>query len=232
MNYPDKQLEVISYVVDVLGGEIKEVVRNKTAIKRVYVKLLGKNIVFDNMDLKGIPFGISVVKFKEMMAKLAIELNMLVAMNGELWINSWDTRGFDYLENCGLYDGYESTNVEESLIKDKIIDKYDFEFKVKSRSKLHKNVIKDIKLNNIIKYKPNIKNLLYEKAKEFKLDKYRNLFISIIKEKSEIEYSEFMKMFNVYKQDENFKIERELNKRYQDRVINELNKEYKHNRDG
>ncbi len=232
MNYPDKQLEVISYVVDVLGGEIKEVVRNKTAIKRVYVKLLGKNIVFDNMDLKGIPFGISVVKFKEMMAKLAIELNMLVAMNGELWINSWDTRGFDYLENCGLYDGYESTNVEESLIKDKIIDKYDFEFKVKSRSKLHKNVIKDIKLNNIIKYKPNIKNLLYEKAKEFKLDKYRNFFISIIKEKSEIEYSEFMKMFNVYKQDENFKIERELNKRYQDRVINELNKEYKHNRDG
>ena len=250
MNYPNRQLEVIDYVVNVLGGEINEVVKNKTAIKRVYVKILGKDIVFDNVDLNGVPFGTSVVKFKEMMSKLAIKLNMLVAMNDELWIDSRDTNGFSYLVNCGLYNGYGSANVKKSVIKNKTIDKYDFEFKVKSRSKIHKNtehvygftlykvncdikvdrIIKDIKLENIISYEPNIKKLVYEKAKEFKLDKYRDLFISAVKEKGDMEYYEFMKMFNVYKHDENFKIEEELSKRYQSRVVNELNKEYRNSK--
>lgn len=252
MNYPDRQLEVINHVVNVLGGEIREVVKNKSTIKRVYAKILGKDIVFDNIDLNGVPFGISVVKFKEMMAKLATELNMLVAMNDELWVNSWDTKSFSYLVNCGLYNGFGPTNVKESAIENKIIDKYDFEFRVKSRSKLHKNeehiyrftlykincdikvdrIIRDNKLENIISYKPNIKKLTQEKVKEFKLNEYRDLFINAVKEISETEYDEFMKMFNIYKQDENFKIERELSRRYQDRVINELNEEYVSNRDG
>jgi len=248
MNYPEKQLEAISYVVNVLDGEMIEVIKNKSVVKRIYATDVPKDIPFKSIS----PNTTSITEFKEMMAELAIELNMLVAMNHELWVNSWDTKSFSYLVNCGLYNGFGPTLVKESIIKDKIISKYDFEFRVKSRSKLHKSgervyrftlykvncdikvdrIIKDDKLENIISHKPNIKKLMHEKAKEFKLDEYRDIFISEIKEKGDMEYDEFMRIFNVYKQDENFKIERELSKRYQNRVINELNEEYRHNRDG
>jgi len=241
----DKQLKVIEYVVDVLGGNIDSVKKNKHEVKEVEAEIFGKVVTFKNNDFDSIPFGTTILKHVEMLKALGEKFNLLVGKDKSIIIEPSDNNKYEdllYLEGKELIDiNCDQTLIEKNEIN-KIIDKkyelnltsmrkvYNFTlYKIKSDIKVER-IIYDrynkYKITNIIKHEPDLDKVIEDLLKQFDLNLIKFKFIKDIEKRRVVDYDTVISLFRRYKEKEKDLILEKFYSVYYSKVVEELNKEH------